>query len=401
MKSLIGGALVLLALLGTACGKQDPKTTQAKAATKAEAAPIAVRTAVAEERTVERSIAATGSLLPDETVTVSTEVAGRIAVIRADFGQFVTKGSVLVELDRREYDLQVDRARGALNQALARLGLPPYNGQLAPPETTPGVRTATAQMEDAKFKYDSAAKLVKTGDIAQDRFNEIEKALRARQAALDGARDELRMQWMSVTSLEADLKLAEKRRGDTMVRAPFDGVVGEKLISAGQFVKDNIGILRLVKVNPMRLRVEVPEAATGMVKVGTPLEFTSDAAPGATFEAVVRELNPSLDPRNRTLTVEGRLTKSDPRLRPGLFVQVKLTTEKAAKIVTIPRQALYSVAGLTKAFRVEGGTAKLVLIPPGLEENGWVEVPAGSISAGDRVAISELATLTDGAKVRQ
>ncbi|MBM3753989.1 MAG: efflux RND transporter periplasmic adaptor subunit [Acidobacteria bacterium] len=393
--------IVLIALLLTACAKQENNTASVNAAAKPAPDPIAVKTALAAARTIEKSIAVTGSLLPDETVTVSTEVPGRIATIRADFGQAVRKGDVLIELDRTEYDLQVERARGALNQALARLSLPAYNGRIAPPESTPAVRQATAQLEDAQSKYDSAAKLVKSGDISKDRFTEIEKAFRARQATLDAARDELRTLWMSVTSIEADLKLAEKRRGDTTVRAPFDGVIGEKLISAGQYVKDNVGIVRLVKVHPMRLRVEVPESAANTVRPGTRLSFTTDAAMGAQFEAVVRELNPSLDARNRTLSVEARLSKGDARLKPGMFVQVKLVTEAASKVVTVPRQAIYSVAGLTRVFKISNGAAQAVAFVPGLEQDGWVEVPGGVLSDGDRIATSELAALTNGAKVRQ
>ena len=395
--------LPVLLLLLAACSKQDPKVAEAKAAAAAAKAaePITVKTATAVERTAERAIAVTGTLLPDETVTVATEVPGRISAIRADFGQAVRKGDILIELDRTEYDLQVERSRGALNQALARLSLPPYTGKMVPPDTTPGVRTAIAQFEDAKFKYESASKLVKTGDISADRFNELEKAMRARQSALDGARDELRTQWMSVTALEADLKIAEKRRGDTVVRAPFDGVVGEKLISAGQYVKDNMGILRLVKVYPMRLRLEVPEAAANNVKVGTPLTFTTDAAANVTFDAVVRELNPSLDARNRTLTAEARLTKGDSRLRPGMFVQVKLVTDRGAKVVAVPRNALYSIAGLTKLFKIDNGVARQITFVPGPEIDGFVEVPGGLLQNGDRVATSELPALTNGAKVKQ
>ena len=387
--------LLTALLFVSACSRQAATITEAKAVD-----PIAVKTAAAVERTVERAIAVTGTLVPDETVTVSTEVPGRIGAIRADFGQAVRKGDILIELDRTEYDLQVERSRGSLNQALARLSLPAYTGKMVPPDTTPAVRTAIAQLEDTKSKFDSAAKLVKSGDIAQDRYNELEKTVRARQAAVDSARDELRTQWMNVTALEADLKIAEKRRGDTVVRAPFDGVVGEKLISAGQFVKDNIGILKLVKVYPMRLRLEVPEAAANAVKVGTPLTFSTDAANGVQFEAVVRELNPSLDARNRTLTAEARLIKADSRLRPGMFVQVRLVTERAAKIITVPRQALYSIAGLTKLFKIENGAARLVTFVPGFEQDGFVEIPGGLLQSGDRVAINELGALTNGAKVR-
>jgi RND family efflux transporter MFP subunit len=400
MKPSFAVLFVIVSLLLANCSKPAGDSAAVKAATKAEPAPLTVKTASVEQRSVERSIAATGSLLPDETVTLSAEVQGRVARIHYDFGQPVRQGAVLVELDPTEYDLQIERARGALNQALARLGLPAYTGQISPPESTPALRQVLAQAEDAKFKYESAAKLVKTGDVSQERFTETEKAYRARQAAVELARDEMRVAWMNVTALEADLKIFQKRRGDTILRAPFDGEVGEKLAAKGQFVKDNTPLIRIVKTNPLRLRAEIPEAVSGTVKAGTQLTFTTDAAPGAEFTAVVRQLNPSLDARSRTLSVEARLVKGDARLRPGMFVQVKLVTQAAAPMVAVPRQALYSVAGLTKLFVIENGVARLVTFTPGMELDGWVEVPGDAVKPGDRVAISELGTLTNGTKVR-
>jgi RND family efflux transporter MFP subunit len=257
-----------------------------------------------------------------------------------------------------------------------------------------------AQLEDTRFKYESAAKLVKTGDVSQERFTEAEKAYRARQAAVELARDEMRVAWMSVTALEADLRIVQKRRNDTVVRAPFDAEVGEKVAAVGQFVKDNTPLIRLVKTNPLRLRAEIPEAASSAVPLGTRLTFTTDALPGAEFTAVVRQRNPALDARSRTLSVEARLERGDARLRPGMFVQVKLVTQAAAVMVAVPRQALYSVAGLTKLFVIENGAARLVTFTPGLETDGWVEVPDGAVKPGDRVAVSELGTLTNGTKVR-
>ncbi len=400
MKSFVTVLLVVVSLLGASCGKQAEKAAAVNAATKTEAEPLTVKTASAEQRSVERSISATGSLLPDDTVTLSSEVQGRVAKIHYDFGQPVRQGAVLVELDPTEYDLQIERSRGALNQALARLGLPAYTGKVSPPESTPALRQVLAQVEDAKFKYESAAKLVKSGDVSQERFTEVEKAYRARQAAVELARDEMRVSWMNVTALEADLKIVQKRRGDTVLRAPFDGEVGEKVAAIGQFVKDNTPLIRIVKTNPLRLRAEIPEAASGSVKIGTQLTFTTDAVPGAEFTAVVRQLNPSLDARSRTLSAEARLVKGDARLRPGMFVQVKLVTQAAAPMVAVPRQALYNVAGLTKLFVIENGAAKLVTFTPGTELDGWVEVPNGAVKPGDRVAVSELGTLTNGTKVR-
>ena len=115
--------LVVLALTLAACEKK--LATETKKSPSAEV--IAVKTMPAESRTVERSILITGSLQPDETASVSSEVAGRIARIHGDFGQAVKKGDVLVELETTEFQIDIDRKRAAISQALARLGLDPSN----------------------------------------------------------------------------------------------------------------------------------------------------------------------------------------------------------------------------------------------------------------------------------
>src|SRR5262249_48609037 len=141
--------------------------------------------------------------------------------------------------------------------------------------------------------------------------------------------------------------------------------------------------------------------AASSVRVGTSLTFSTDAAARTPFEAVVRELNPTLDAKSRTLTLEARLQEADPRLRPGMFVQVRLVLEKDITIVVVPKNALYSVAGLTKVFVVKDDQVVEHRIPPGQEvSNNWIEVPANQIQAGQRVAVSNLAVLVDGMRVK-
>jgi RND family efflux transporter MFP subunit len=389
-------AVLLVAVLALAgCSKEDKK---AEASSKP-VEPLAVKTAVAETRQIDKAISVTGSLIPDETVTASFEVAGRIAAIYADFGQNVRKGQVLAELDKQELNLQVERSRAALAQAMARVGLDASQENVTP-DSTPAIRQAVAQMEDARSKYESAMKLVKTGDISQERATELEKTFRARQAAVEASRDDLRTQWANVASFRADLKLAQKRLGDTVVRAPFDGAVTQKNASVGQYMKENTAILTLVKTNPMRLRVEVPETAAGAIRLGATLSFTTESATDEVFNAVVRELNPSLDSKSRSLTVEARLTKNDPRLRPGMFVQVQLVLSRNNEVVVVPANAIYTMAGLSKVFVVRNDKIFEHKITPGQEIKGWIEVPREEIKAGDEVAVSALPQLIQNAAVR-
>jgi RND family efflux transporter MFP subunit len=389
--------IVAFALLGAGCSKKAQDTV--KAASPAPQ-PIAVRTATVASRVAERSISVTGSLAPDEIVTISAEVPGRVTRIDFDFGQAVRQGQVIAELDPLELSLQLERARGSLEQAMARVGLDPKQPDVIP-ETTPAMRQAWNQMEDARVKYENASRLVKTGDVSQERFNEMDKAYKARMAAFEATRDDLLTQLAVVRSLRADVKLAEKHLRDATVSAPFDGTIGQKHVTVGQYIKENVAIVTLVKTDPMRLRVDVPESVVSFVKIGTMLHFTTDAVPGAEFEAVVREVNPSLDSRSRTLSAEARLLTNDRRLKPGSFVQVRMVASQAVPIITVPRAAVFAVAGLYKVFMIENGKAVEQRLEDVTVTDGWVEVPAGKIQPGSEVAISNVSLLTNGAPVRR
>lgn len=390
--------LILVVILSSSCSSR-PAQGPVRAAATETPAPLAIETAIAEKRMVERVIPATGALFADESVNVSAEVPGRVESIRVDFGQRVRKGDVIAELDRRELSLQVERSRASLSQALARIGLG-LKDQDTTPETTPAIRQALAQYEDAKSKFESAEKLYKTGDIARERFYELEKTLNARQAALDSARLELHTQLANIQALRAELRLAEKRLADTVVRAPFDAAVSEKLVAPGQYIKENTPIVTLVKTHPLRLRFDVPETVAQGVKVGTTLTFTTDAAPGEEFRAVVRELNPSLEPRSRTLSAEARLSENYPQLKPGMFVQVRVVAARQFEVVAVPKSAVYTIAGLSKLFTVSGDTVVEHRISTGMELGDWIEVPAEQVRPGDVVAVSGLPQLVNGARVK-
>ncbi|MCL4851721.1 MAG: efflux RND transporter periplasmic adaptor subunit [Bryobacteraceae bacterium] len=387
--------VVTLLAVGCTGGKSEVRADAASTAPET----LTVQVAEARPREVERSIFVTGSLHPDETVTVSAEVPGRVSKLYFDFGQNVQQGQVVAELDKQELTIGLERSRAALAQALARIGLDPNQAGVTPKDT-PAIRQARAQFEEARFRYENARRLVKTGDISQERFTELEKSFSAREAALQASRDELQTQLANVQALRAEVRLAEKRLGDATVRAPFSGTVSERLVAPGQYIKENTPILTIVRTNPLRLRVDVPESAAGSVRPGTTLKFTTDAVPGAEFQAVVREMNPALDPKSRSLTAEARMAGADSRLKPGMFVQVRLVTDRNEAIVTVPKQAIHNVAGLSKVFVIRDGTVIEHKISPGIDFGDWVEIPAGTIQAGEKVAISRLGMLTQGAKVQ-
>lgn len=397
MKRSVVVLVISLALVAGCSNDKDAAAAAAASVKQPEA--VSIRTVAAVARTVDRTLSVTGTLQPDETVSVSFEVAGRVRSISVDFGQDVAKGAVIAELDSQEYRLQLARAQAALAQALARLGLTLEQKDVVP-TTTPAIRQAEAQSSDAKSKSESAQKLFKTGDVARERYEELDKAYQARQANVDAARDEMRVGIASAQALKADVSIIQKRVSDSVVRAPWSGTVSERLVSPGQYIKENSPVVTLIKTDVLRLRFDVPESATANVRVGSTMTFTTDAVPGVSFNAVVKELNPTLDTRSRTLSAEARISRADKRLRPGIFAQVQLVTERNVNITAVPKKAIFSLAGLTKVFAIRNGKAVEYKIPPGLELGDWVEVPGADIKPGDTVAISNLEALVDDQPVK-
>jgi membrane fusion protein (multidrug efflux system) len=148
------------------------------------------------------------------------------------------------------------------------------------------------------------------------------------------------------------------------------------------------------------LRADIPEVGAATVHVGETLTFTTEAIPGRTFTATVTQLNPSLEARARSLSAEARLNQSDPLLRPGMFVQVKLVVSKASPITVVPKQAVYTIAGLSKLFTVDGGVVREIRFTPGQTGEDWIEVPDGAIQPGQTIVVTQLPMLSDGAAVR-
>lgn len=388
--------LVALVAFSFGCSSSEAqkKTT---AASVAAAPPLEVAVASVQVRPVDRAIDLTGSLHPDESVNVSFEVPGTLSKVYFDFGQTVRAGQVIAELDKSELNLQLDRSRAALTQSLARIGLSPGQ-ETSNPDSTPAIRQALAQLEDAKSKYESADRLLASGDISRERHTELEKAYRAREAAVQATRDDLRMQLAAVQGLRADLRLAQKRVADATMKAPFDGAINARLASPGQYLKENTPVVTLVKSSPLRLRTDIPESDVGEIRIGGTLTFTTEAVPGKTFRATIRELNPSLDSRSRSLTAEARIVDGDSRLKPGMFVQTRLSAGKV-ETTFVPDDAVYSVAGLTKVYAIRQGAAVECKVQAGSSVDGWIPVKSDTLKAGDKVAISNTAALANGVKV--
>jgi RND family efflux transporter MFP subunit len=386
-------------LLASACSRgQQPEATAEAKTTGAPSAPppVDVATAAAITRNVERGVEVVGSLLADEEVVVSAQAPGELTQLNVDFGGYVTRGQVIAQIDQRDSKLKVEQAEATLKQTMARLGM--KEGETFDPNRSADVRIAKAQLDWETVNLDRQTRLVENGDISRAVYDQAATthnlALARYQAALDAVNQQLAV----VEQQRAALNLAKKAVTDTVVRSPISGAVKEKHAARGSYLMVNSRIVTLVKIDPLRLRADIPEYAAALVRTGQTMTLTVEALPGRTFTGRVVRIGPSLSEQTRALSIEAEVRNPGNLLRPGMFAKSTLITVKEAPAVMVPRRAVQIIAGLNKVFVIENGRASERIVKTGSIDGDLIEIVEG-VKPGDNVATSNLDKLQEGSAV--
>jgi RND family efflux transporter MFP subunit len=245
---------------------------------------------------------------------------------------------------------------------------------------------------------DRATRLVENGDISRSVYDQAVINHSSTQARYQAALDAVNQQLALLEQQRAALALAKKAITDTVVRAPISGAVKEKLASRGTYLPVNGKIVTIVKINPLRLRADIPEYAAGTVRMGQTVTLTVDAFQDRTFTGRVVRIGPSLNEQTRALTVEAEVPNPVRMLRPGMFAKTQLITAKDAPAVMVPQRAVVNVAGLSKVFVIENGQAVERIVKTGANDGELVEIIEG-VNDGELVALNNLDKLQTGGAV--
>jgi RND family efflux transporter MFP subunit len=354
---------------GAAVSGEEPK---AKAP-----APREVKVTPAAERTLARTVSATGTLAADDQVVLGTKVAGRLAEINVDLGTRVRRGQVIGKLDQSDFQLRVDQADAALQQARVRLGLAPTGAdERVDPEQTAVVRQARAVLDEARLTRDRSVKLMEQGLIARAQLDSAEASLQVAEGKYQDALEEVRNRQAIVVQRRSELELARQQLTDTVILSPLDGAVSLKQASVGEYLAAGAPIATLVRVHPLRLRVPVPERDGVGVRVGHAVTLTVEGDATVYRGRVVR-LSPIVQEQNRTLMVEAEVPNERGFLRPGSFARVDILTEVTQSVVTVPATSIIVFAGVEKVLVVRGGKTAEVRVTTGRRLGADVEVLDG------------------------
>jgi RND family efflux transporter MFP subunit len=305
---------------------------------------------------------------------------------------------VLIRISAAEADASLREADANAAQLEARLGL--AAGQPFDSSNVPDVLNAKASLDLAEAEFSRIKSLLEQKVVSQaeydQRFTQVQAARQQYQAAQNTAQQSYR----SLQAARARVDLARKSAADTVVRAPFNGIVAERLVSTGDYVSRGMKVATVVRIDPVRVELTVPEQYLSQVKAGQPVRLSVDAYPGETFTAHVRFVSPALKTDQRALTVEAIAANGDGRLKPGLFATALLQQPTPAPALLVPATSVETVAGTSRVFVIAADNKiEERIVTLGEKLGDRVEIASG-VKAGERVAANPRGKLADGVRVQ-
>jgi len=384
LRAILPAALVLPILFLTAC-KSDYPASGRTGSSDSKSVPRQVKTVKVGETPIGETVTVNGTLAAYDQTTAGIKVPGRLQTITVDLGSVVRKGQNIAQLEQQDYKLHVQQAEAALAQARARLGLNPDGADdRVSSEETGTVRQAKAVLDDAKLKRDRASKLVQQGVIPHAEWDTVDSEYKVALSRYQDAVEEIRNRQGLLAQRRSELALAKQQLADTIVYAPLDGVVLTKKASVGEYLAAGAPVVDIVRINPLRLRVEVPERESHNIRNGQSVRVSVEGDPNS-YLGYIKRLSPTIGEQNRVLAVEADVANNG-RLRPGAFVKAEIITNQSAVAVTVPVNAIVTFAGIEKVIVVENGKALEKPVTTGRRGSDWIEIKSG-VNVGDTVVV--------------
>lgn len=394
--------LPALALWGLVAVSACQSGTEADKGAAAQApAKLARKVQLVRARTVPLSdkVSVSGTLAAEDRVDVAAKTPGRLVSIGIDLGSVVKRGQTIAQIETVDHRARVAQAEAAVAQARALLGLAPHaKDDTLDVEQTPVVRNARATLKEATENLERSRILLERKLIGRADFDAVEATFARAESALASAREEIYNRQALLRQRSAELMLARLALADTSLVSPIDGVVQIRHVSVGAMLTTGVKVATIVRIDPLRLRLEIPEHAAGRIAVGQTVQVIP--ADGHTYEGRIARLAPAIDEQNRTLTVEAEVPNPGV-LRPGSFVRAEIALNAADNVVAIPSRSIVVFAGIEKVVTVKDGKALEVVIQSGrrsgdltevkngLAEGAEIVLEPGNLQTGDPVVADE------------
>ncbi len=384
------GLLAIVLLLAAACNDKAAK------AEKPAAAAREVKLVHVEQSALERTIDVSGTLAADEQVKVAVKVPGRLASVAVDLASVVKEGDTIAQVETADYQLRVDQAAAAVSQVRVQLGLAPEgNDDEVDVEATAIVRQAKATLAEAQANVARVRNLAENGLSTGAERDSAEASFLRAESSVQAAREDVRLRQATLRQRRSELRLARQQLADATIRAPISGIVLQRLANTGEFVAAGALVAEVVRIDPLRLKLVIPERDAASVRQGQAVKVSVDGD-SAAYSGKVARLAPSLDQQNRTLLVEADIPNPG-SLRPGVLARAQIVIG-SSDAPTLPSSAIVSFAGVEKVITVEAGKAVEKRVKTGNRLGERIEIVSG-VKVGDAV-VQKPGSLQQGQAVR-
>lgn len=362
----------------------------------ADAVAVNISTVAAVEQPIKRFIRVTGTLTAQEDAQVAAEVAGRVVATPVERGSHVGTGSELIRIAATEGEAQATEANANAAQIEARLGV--TVGQAFDVERVPEVANAKATLQLVKTEFERAQMLHQRQLLSQAEYDSKKAQMESADRQYDVAKNSAAQQYQALLAARARVTVAQKALADTTVRSPFAGVVAERFVSIGDYVTRGTKVASVMRVDPLRVELTVPEQYVSAVATGRAVTFEVDAYPGETFSGHVRYVSPSVAADTRALTIEAVVPNANDRLKPGLFATAQIEQAKLIPGVLVPATAVRTISGTARVFVLSGDRVEERIVTTGQAIGERIEITSG-LKPGEIVAATGVERLVDGVRV--
>lgn len=351
-------------------------------------------------------LTASGYVVARRKAVVSAKIQGRLARLNVEEGSRVREGQIIAQLEDQDYVAQVRRAQAAVQQAEAQIA----TGRAA-------IRRADADLTEARRQTAVNERLVKEQVLATDTLEASRSRVKVLEAAVGQAEADVTRMEAARTQAQADQRFAEAQLANTVIRAPFTGVVVKKMAEVGESVApippgvnlstSSGAIVALADLDTLEVEVDVAEANVAKLTTPQAAEVTVEAFPDKRYRAELRQVIPTADRTKATVMVKVTILDRDPNLKPEMSAKATFLEKalpqpddaaQASPTILVPAQAVVTRDGISGVFEVRDGRAKLLAVAAGPTRQDQVVIASG-LGGAETIIVNPPAELKDGDRV--
>lgn len=400
---VMAGSLIyfLVVKQGLFSSEEETKESVSEEVVETTEAPLPVKVKTVKRGELVIRLRSPGEAVTDRIAVVKTEVSGKVGVLHVKESQSVQKGELLVELDNREFHLEVERAEASRLKILSELMLDNQFAEKSTPENASFIKN----IEDEKKIYEKVYQQYQQGLVSEEKLESAFKKFEMVMIVSGQKKDDIMAATKGLTQQEINVKKARLNLEKTRIVAPFSGIITDIKVSEQQQVTAASELFTIVNTERITVHAQVLESEIGKMRVGREVDLFFSAFPDDVIKGKVKVVSPIVNSEDKTCKVIISIVNSGVDIKPGMHAEVEIEADIFRDRLLVPQEAIVVRSGKKMVFVVEEDIAKRRYIETGQENEYFaevlenIEVDSG-LRDGEIVIVEGHFTLAQNTRVR-